>query len=125
VHLLLQEFLAYFSTTVERETAAACLAPYPQLYTSYILATVHEKAFYEGIAAILPCFVLYQEIGKALLQQGEGNFWGNLYAFLATSEASVFVNMAWHHLPLGFLFNCRLAAPAVSEVYRPVWRGRV
>lgn len=43
-----QEFLAYFNTTVERETAAAALAPYPQLYTASVLATVHEHGFCEG-----------------------------------------------------------------------------
>lgn len=65
-----KEFLAYFDTTVEREVASAVLAPYSLLYTSFVLSTVHEKAFYEALAAVLPCFVVYLEVGKALLRQG-------------------------------------------------------
>ncbi|EFN58588.1 hypothetical protein CHLNCDRAFT_12664, partial [Chlorella variabilis] len=50
--------------------ASAVLAPYSLLYTSFVLSTVHEKAFYEALAAVLPCFVVYLEVGKALLRQG-------------------------------------------------------
>ena len=44
----LQEFLSYFGSTVEVETAGAVPSPNNTLYTSFILATVHGKAFYEG-----------------------------------------------------------------------------
>ncbi len=50
--LSMQEFLAYFDTTVERETASAELAPFSLLYTSTVLATVHGRAFYEGTPAV-------------------------------------------------------------------------
>ena len=43
-----QEFLAYFDTTVERDTGATALAPNSLLYTSAVLATVQGRAFYEG-----------------------------------------------------------------------------
>ena len=46
-----QEFLAYYNTTVEEETAGARLAPSCQLYATTILSTVHERAFYEGAPA--------------------------------------------------------------------------
>ncbi|KAL4426011.1 hypothetical protein ABPG75_010027 [Micractinium tetrahymenae] len=65
-----QEFLEYFGTSVAQETAAAERSPNNLLYTSFILATVHERAFYEGLAAVLPCFVVYLEVGKALKQRG-------------------------------------------------------
>lgn len=48
----MQEFLAYFDTTVKRETASAELAPFSLLYTSTVLATVHGQAFYEGTPAV-------------------------------------------------------------------------
>ncbi|KAL4457597.1 hypothetical protein ABPG75_012462 [Micractinium tetrahymenae] len=65
-----KEFLAYYRTTVEQETRETRLSPYSQLYASFILATAHERPFYEGLAAVLPCFVLYLEMGKALLAKG-------------------------------------------------------
>lgn len=43
-----QEFLGYYCTTVERETRHTRLSPYSQLYASFILATAHERPFYEG-----------------------------------------------------------------------------
>ena len=46
-----QEFLAYFDTTVDRETTATALAPNSLLYTSAVLATVQGRAFYEGTLA--------------------------------------------------------------------------
>lgn len=65
-----REFLQYFGTSVEQETAVAEQSPNNVMYTSFILATVHERAFYEGLAALLPCFVVYLEVGKALKRRG-------------------------------------------------------
>ncbi|KAL4440642.1 hypothetical protein ABPG77_000351 [Micractinium sp. CCAP 211/92] len=65
-----KDFLAYYRTTVEKETRHARLSPYSQLYSSFILATVHERPFCEGLAAVLPCFLLYLEMGKCLLAKG-------------------------------------------------------
>ena len=44
----LQEFLAYFNTNTEAETAVAERSPNSLMYTSWLLASVHERAFYEG-----------------------------------------------------------------------------
>lgn len=65
-----QEFLSHFKTSVEQETAAAVQSPNSTLYTSFVLTTVHDRAFYEGLAAVLPCFVVYLEVGKALKEKG-------------------------------------------------------
>ena len=46
-----QEFLAFYNSTVEAELACARLAPSCQLYATTILSTVHERAFYEGAPA--------------------------------------------------------------------------
>lgn len=62
--------LAYFGTTVEAETAATRLAPSCALYASTTLSICHERAFYEGLAAILPCFLVYLEVAAALRHQG-------------------------------------------------------
>lgn len=53
-----QEFFAYWGTTVAKETAGTVQAPNNHAYTSFLLATIHDRAFYEGLAAVLPCFVV-------------------------------------------------------------------
>ncbi|PRW05947.1 thiaminase II [Chlorella sorokiniana] len=65
-----EEFLQHWGTDTAQETAGAAACPNSLLYTSWVTATVHERAFYEGLAAVLPCFVVYLEVGKALKQLG-------------------------------------------------------
>jgi thiaminase/transcriptional activator TenA len=36
-------------------------------YTSYLLASCHQGSFAEGLAAVLPCYWIYAEVGAALL----------------------------------------------------------
>jgi thiaminase/transcriptional activator TenA len=45
--------------------APTCLA-----YTSYLLATAYGSSFPELLGAVLPCYWIYWEVGKALLEQG-------------------------------------------------------
>ncbi|MGH7911847.1 MAG: thiaminase II [Candidatus Dormibacteraceae bacterium] len=45
--------------------APTCLA-----YTSYLLRVAYGGSFAEGLGAILPCYWIYGEVGKALLEQG-------------------------------------------------------
>ncbi len=42
-------------------------APTNQAYTSYFLAQVWSRPFHEGLAAVLPCYWIYAEVGKELL----------------------------------------------------------
>ncbi len=42
-------------------------APTNLAYTSYFLSQVHSRPFHEGLAAILPCYWIYAEVGKELL----------------------------------------------------------
>ncbi|MDE2712575.1 MAG: thiaminase II [Acidobacteriota bacterium] len=44
-------------------------APTNRAYTSYFLSQVHSKPFHEGLAAILPCYWIYAEVGKELLKR--------------------------------------------------------
>ena len=41
-----------------------------QAYTSYLLATAYAGTFAEGLAAVLPCYWIYAEVGAALLERG-------------------------------------------------------
>jgi thiaminase/transcriptional activator TenA len=50
--------------------AATPLAPTNLAYTSYLLAVAHAAPFHEAVAALLPCYWIYWEVGKELEQRG-------------------------------------------------------
>src|SRR5262245_61953903 len=50
--------------------AATPLAPTNLAYTSYLLAVAHGAPFHEAVAAVLPCFWIYWEVGKELERRG-------------------------------------------------------
>lgn len=49
---------------------AAPVTPTTQAYNSYLLATVFGGTFADGLAAVLPCYWIYAEVGAELLQRG-------------------------------------------------------
>lgn len=53
--------------------AATPLAPVNQAYTSYLLAVAYGAPFHENVAALLPCYWIYWEVGKALERAGSGD----------------------------------------------------
>ncbi|MDQ6838112.1 MAG: thiaminase II [Actinomycetota bacterium] len=50
--------------------ATTPVTPTGRAYTSYLLATAYGGSFAEGLAAVLPCYWIYAEVGKALVEQG-------------------------------------------------------
>lgn len=50
--------------------AAAEPAPSNYAYTTHLLAAVHRGTFAEGLAAVLPCYWIYWEVGKELKKAG-------------------------------------------------------
>ncbi|MEO1192899.1 MAG: thiaminase II [Pseudomonadota bacterium] len=58
-------FLKDFGLTPEA-IAAAEPSPTTLTYTSYLLATAQNASFEEAVAAVLPCFWVYREVGLAL-----------------------------------------------------------
>jgi thiaminase (transcriptional activator TenA) len=50
--------------------ASVPVSPTTTAYTSYLLATVYGGTFAEGLAAVLPCYWIYQRVGAALVAQG-------------------------------------------------------
>ena len=50
--------------------AATPLAPTNLAYTSYLLAVAYGRPFHEAIAALLPCYWIYWEVGKSLERAG-------------------------------------------------------
>jgi thiaminase (transcriptional activator TenA) len=49
------------------------MAPVTLAYTSYLLATVHGGSYAEGVAAVLPCYWIYWEVGKHLVRRGSSD----------------------------------------------------
>ncbi|HET9488124.1 MAG TPA: thiaminase II [Methylomirabilota bacterium] len=52
------------------QVAATPLAPTNLAYTSYLLAVAHGAPYHEAVAALLPCYWIYWEVGKHLEQTG-------------------------------------------------------
>ena len=51
----------------EAQVRATPVMPTTLAYTSYLLRCCHQGSFAEGLAAVLPCYWIYAEVGAALL----------------------------------------------------------
>jgi thiaminase/transcriptional activator TenA len=50
--------------------ASTPMAPTNLAYTSYLLAVAYGAPFHEAVAALLPCYWIYWEVGRALERRG-------------------------------------------------------
>ena len=55
------------------ELASTPPAPSNLAYTSYLLAVAYGAPFHEAVAALLPCYWIYWEVGKELERRGSPN----------------------------------------------------
>ena len=62
-------FFREFELTAEAAVATP-LAPTTLAYTNYLLAVAYGAPFHEALAALLPCYWIYWEVGKELLRRG-------------------------------------------------------
>jgi thiaminase/transcriptional activator TenA len=46
------------------------MAPTNRAYTNHLLVTVTRDTFSEGLAAVLPCYWIYREVGRELKRRG-------------------------------------------------------
>jgi thiaminase/transcriptional activator TenA len=53
-----------------RDVAMTPMAPTCVAYTSYLLAVAYGAPFHETVAALLPCYWIYWEVGKELERAG-------------------------------------------------------
>src|SRR6059036_3359688 len=67
-----ESFFAEWGLTPEA-VAATPLAPTNQAYTSYLLSIAYGAPFHEGVAALLPCYWIYWEVGQALQRLGSAD----------------------------------------------------
>lgn len=67
-----------------KRDSAAPMAPTNYAYTNHFLAAVERGSFAEGLAAMLPCYWIYWEVGKELEKRGSKDKdyqrWINQYA---------------------------------------------
>ncbi len=66
----LHEFLMREWGIGSEVVVSAELSPVNLAYTNYLLAVASTGSFEEGLAAILPCFWVYYEVGKELVRRG-------------------------------------------------------
>ncbi|MBI4481606.1 MAG: thiaminase II [Acidobacteria bacterium] len=64
-----REVLKGYGVSAEKQ-AATRVAPTTLAYTNHLLATAFGGAFHDSVAALLPCFWIYWEVGKALKERG-------------------------------------------------------
>ena len=60
-----ESFFQEFGLTHEA-VASTPMAPTNLAYTSYLLAVAYGRPFHEALAAVLPCYWIYWEVGKEL-----------------------------------------------------------
>jgi thiaminase (transcriptional activator TenA) len=64
-----------FGATLEVEPAPACFA-----YTQFLIATASAGSYAEAVAALLPCFWIYRDVGNDIYRRAEGGLASNPYA---------------------------------------------
>jgi thiaminase/transcriptional activator TenA len=52
------------------DVSATEMAPSNLAYTSYLMSSAYGGSFGEALGAVLPCYWIYWEVGKALLSRG-------------------------------------------------------
>lgn len=64
-----ESFFADFGLS-EEEVRTTPMAPTNLAYTSYLLATAYGGSFGNALGAVLPCYWIYWEVGKSLIERG-------------------------------------------------------
>lgn len=54
----------------EKQRPAAAMAPVNYAYTNHFRLAVATGSFAEGLSAMLPCYWIYQEVGRELVRKG-------------------------------------------------------
>lgn len=84
VESALHETILAKSGVQSTQASRVTMAPVNTAYTNHLLATVERGTFAEGLAAMLPCYWIYWEVGKELVKRGSKNReyqqWINQYA---------------------------------------------
>lgn len=66
------EFFSDFGLS-QKAVRSTPKTPTNRAYTSYLLSVAYGRPFSEGLAALLPCYWIYWEVGKVLIRKGSPN----------------------------------------------------
>lgn len=84
VELTLHETLLPHLGIEPEVLAKNAVGPTTRAYTSYLLSTAYSGTFAEGLAAVLPCYWIYQRVGAHLVAEGSPDsryqLWIDTYA---------------------------------------------
>jgi thiaminase/transcriptional activator TenA len=69
-----ETYFREFGVTLDVDKAPACFA-----YTSHLLATSASGSYPEAVAAVLPCFWIYREVGHEIISRAESGINANPY----------------------------------------------
>ena len=72
--MLHESYFADFGITLDVEQTPSCLA-----YTQFLLATSSLGPYCEAVAALLPCFWIYREVGLHIVRQAAASTASNPY----------------------------------------------
>ena len=99
-----------------RDVTSTPLAPTNLAYTSYLIAVAHSAPFHEGLAALLPCYWIYWEVGKELERAGSSD---PLYArWIGTYAADDFASLVKAVLEVTNESAASLTAPQQDTMRR-------
>jgi thiaminase/transcriptional activator TenA len=81
-----ESYLEEFGTTIDVDQSPACLA-----YTQFLLAEATTAPYREAVAALLPCFWIYREVGLEIVERSAATLDTNPYAhWIATYSGDDF-----------------------------------
>lgn len=67
-HLLHEEFIGHFNIVLNKKTSKI-----NKEYSSFLLSTAKTKTYQESLAALLPCFWVYREVGLSIIKNSTKN----------------------------------------------------
>jgi thiaminase/transcriptional activator TenA len=110
-----ESFFAEWGLTPD-DVLATPPAPTNVAYTSYLLAVAYGAPFHEAVAALLPCYWIYWEVGKALETKGSPD---TLYArWIGTYASGEFGSVVQAVLAATDAAASGLGAPARAAMRR-------
>jgi thiaminase (transcriptional activator TenA) len=100
--------LAVLAAT-QGDAVVSGVAPATLAYTSYLMATCATGSFSDGVAAVLPCYWIYREVGRNLLARSSPD---PLYArWIETYGGEEFDRAVWEMLELTDSIGAHLNTP--------------
>lgn len=112
----LHEFLASEWGMKAEHVYSQPMNPVNMAYTNYLIATAYSSPFHESLAALLPCFWVYWEVGKELLGKGSPN--KTYRRWIDTYSSEDYAKAVQRAIDLAEQVFKRLAEDEIKEIKR-------